>query len=144
MPYVPLKKQFTDVFNAYAAEGALLFEKHQTGEAAVLSHVCFKFSSQEAYADYVAAAHEIGTVSQEEFGGKQITWVRLAEPLEQNGLKLEWLEIVEPKTEKQAFNGVANIGYAVPSLPAAVKLQSADEKMLFRYQSQHAKAMARQ
>lgn len=129
-------KQFSDAFNLYAAEG----KAAQAG--AVLSHVCFKFASQEAYADYVTAAKALGTVTSEEFNGKEITWVRLAAPLEKDGQRLEYLELVEPRTEKHAFNGVANIGYAVPGLASAVKLPSSDKAMSFRYQSQHAKQMA--
>jgi predicted metalloenzyme YecM len=131
-----LKQQFSEVFNRYAAEGAGRYPD------AALSHVCFKFSSMEAYADYVAAARELGRVTQEEFNGKQITWCKLDEPLKNGALSLEWLELVEPRTEKHAFDGVANIGYAVPGMAEAVKSSSADGKMTFRYQKNHASAMA--
>lgn len=137
-----LTKQFTEVFNAYASDGASRYREAQPEAAPVLSHVCFKFSSLEAYAAYVESAREIGAVTQEQFNGKQITWVKLAAPLEKDGHKLEWLEMVEPRTEKHAFNGVANIGYAVKDLAGAVKLQSSDDKMLYRYQSLHAAEMA--
>lgn len=137
-----LKQQFSDVFNLYAAEGVAQFRQRDPAAAPVLSHVCFKFSSLESYADYVAAARELGRVTQEEFNGKQITWCRLSEPLQQGDLRLEWLEMVEPRTEKQASDGVANIGYAIPGLTDAVKLASSDNSMTFRYQSQHAASMA--
>jgi predicted metalloenzyme YecM len=130
-----LKKQFSDVFNAYALEGA-------ERQGAVLSHVCFKFSSMQAYAEYVAAAREIGSVTQEEFKGKQISWCRLNEPLQKGSHKLEWLEIIEPREEKNDFDGIANLGYYIPSLPATVKAPSTDGKMMFRYQPQHARDMA--
>lgn len=133
-----IAKQFSDAFNTYAAEGRSAYN----GDTPLLSHVCFKFASQEAYADYVSAAQALGRVTSEEFNGKEITWVQLAAPLEKDGLRLEYLELVEPRTEKHAFNGVANIGYAVPGLAAAVKLSSSDKEMSFRYQSQHAKQMA--
>jgi predicted metalloenzyme YecM len=132
----PIAKQFSDAFNHYAAEG------RAAHVGAELSHVCFKFASQEAYADYVTAAKDLGTVTSEQFNGKEITWVHLAAPLEKDGLLLEYLELVEPRTEKHAFNGVANIGYAVAGLSAAVKLASSDNAMSFRYQSLHAKQMA--
>ena len=132
-----LKQQFTEVFNSYAAEGVTRFD-----QPATLSHVCLKFTSLESYAGYVEAARELGRVTQEEFNGKQITWCKLNAPLQQGALRLEWLEMVEPKVEKNAFDGVANIGYCVPELKSAVKLSSADNAMTFRYQSQHATQMA--
>lgn len=131
-----LKQQFTDAFNKYAAEG----QGAQKG--AELSHICFRFASLEAYAEYVAAAREVGLVTQEQFRGKEITWVKLTAPLEKDGVKLEYLEMVEPKTERHAFNGVANIGYAVEGLAEVVRLDSSDKQMLFRYQGQHARQMA--
>lgn len=137
-----LKQQFSDVFNLYAAEGVARFSQQDASAAPVFSHVCFKFSSLEAYADYVAAARELGRGTQEEFNGKQITWCRLSEPLQQGDLRLEWLEMVEPRVERHAFDGVANIGYSVPGLKDAVKLASSDKAMTFRYQSQHAASMA--
>ena len=137
-----LTKQFTDVFNAYASDGAARYRETQPDATPVLSHVCFKFSSLEDYAGYVDAARSVGAVTQEQFNGKEITWVKLAAPLEKDGHRLEWLEMVEPLTEKHAFNGVANIGYAVKDLAGAVKLQSTDGKMLYRYQSLHAVDMA--
>ncbi|MEZ0224064.1 MAG: VOC family protein [Alphaproteobacteria bacterium] len=137
-----LKQQFSDVFNLYASEGIAWFSQQDPAAAPVFSHVCFKFSSFEAYADYVKAAQELGRVTQEEFNGKQITWCRLTEPLKKGDLTLEWLELVEPRTEKNAFDGVANIGYCVPGLADAVKQSSADKKMMFRYQANHAEKMA--
>src|SRR5262249_34822617 len=83
-----LKRQFSDVFNRYAAEGISAFTEPGAATAPALSHVCFKFSSQEAYAEYVEAAREIGQVTQEEFHGKQITWCKLAEPLQKGDLTL--------------------------------------------------------
>jgi hypothetical protein len=137
-----LRQQFSDVFNLYASEGIARFSQQDPAATPELSHVCFKFSSLEAYADYVAAARELGRVTQEEFNGKQITWCRLSEPLQQGDLRLEWLEMVEPRVERNAFDGVANIGYAVSGLKGAIKLVSSDKVMTFRYQSQHAAAMA--
>jgi predicted metalloenzyme YecM len=131
-----LKDQFTAAFDKYAKEG----QDAQAG--AELSHVCFRFETPEAYAEYVEAARGVGTVTQEQFRGKEITWVKLAQPLEKGGLRLEYLEMVEPRTERHAFNGVANIGYAVAGLNGVVKLPSADGDMAFRYQSQHARQMA--
>lgn len=135
-----LKQQMTAAFNAYAREGT----QRWTGGAgaAVLSHVCLKFTGLDAYARYVAVARELGVVTQETFKGKQITWCRLHTPLEHDGQRLEWLELVEPKLEQQAFDGVANIGYSVAGLPEAVRLTSQDAGMTFRYQSQHAAQMA--
>jgi predicted metalloenzyme YecM len=138
MSAIPLKKQFSDAFNAYAQEGISAYK----GDVPSLSHVCFKFSSLEKYTDYVEAARGIGRVTQEEFNGKQITWCRLTEPLKKGDLTLEWLELVEPRTEKNPFDGVANIGYCVPSLADPVKKSSADKEMLFRYQAIHAEKMA--
>lgn len=138
-----LKKQVSDVFNSYAQDGIDRFTQQfpAAGEP-VLSHLAFKFDSMEAYAETVAAAHALGRVTQEQFNGKEITWVRLAAPLEKNGLRLEYLEMVEPKTERHAFNGVANIGYAVEGLADVKKLPSSDGGTSFRYQSQHARQMA--
>lgn len=135
-----LKHQMTAAFNAYAREGAQRWQ----GDAkpAVLSHVCLKFTTLDAYARYVAAARELGVVTQEIFKGKEITWCRLAQPLEGQGQRLEWLELVEPRLEQQGYDGVANIGYSVAGLPEAVRLVSQDAGMTFRYQSQHAAQMA--
>ncbi len=135
-----LAQQITAAFNAYAAEGVRSWQGDEG--RAVLSHVCLKFTGLDAYARYVAAARELGVVTQEVFKGKQITWCRLAQPLEHDGQRLEWLELVEPKLEQQAYDGVANIGYSVAGLPEAVRLASKDAGMTFRYQSQHAAQMA--
>jgi hypothetical protein len=137
-----LKKQFSDVFNLYAAEGVTRYQQQDSSAAPVLSHACFRFSSLKSYADHVDAAHDLGRMTQEEFNGKQITWCRLDEPLQQGSLRLEWLEMVEPRVEKHPFDGVANLGYAVADLTAAIKLPSSDKAMTFRYQAQHAKDMA--
>lgn len=138
-----LKKQYSAIFNAYASEGQNKFAQHDPHAGAPeLSHVCFKFSSMEKYADYIEAAHEIGVVTREHFNGKEITWVKLSEPVIKDGQKLEWLEFVEPRSEKNAFDGPAYVGFAVPSLAGAVKLPSSDGETYFRYQSLHARQMA--
>lgn len=135
-----LKAQMTAAFNAYASEGVRSW-KDRSGTAE-LSHVCLKFTSLQSYAEYVAAARNLGVVTQEMFKGKEITWCRLSHPLEHDGQRLEWLELVEPRFEQQAFDGVANIGYSVTGLPEAVRIASNDSAMTFRYQAQHATQMA--
>lgn len=137
-----LKQQISDAFNAYAVEGIACFKEQQLDATPVLSHICFKFTSMETYADYVEAARDIGTVTQKYFNGKQVSWCHLKEPLQAGKLKLEWLEMVEPCFEKNAFDGVDNIGYMMPKMPAAMKLPSTDGKMQFRCQSLHASTMA--
>lgn len=138
-----LKQQYAAIFNAYASEGLAKFtQEHADAAAPVLSHVCFKFSSQEAYEQYVESAREIGTVTSEQFNGKEITWVKLNEPVVKDGQKLEWLELVEPRAEKNPFDGPTYVGYAVPGLAGAVKLPSNDGATYFRYQSLHATQMA--
>lgn len=137
----PLKQQITDAFNAYASEGLRIWSEERP-HVPVLSHVCLKFASMDAYTNYVEAARALGRVTQEMFKGKQITWCRLDQPLEHEGVRLDWLEFVEPRFEQHPHDGVANIGYSVAGLPDAVKLTSRDANMMFRYQGQHANDMA--
>ncbi len=134
-----LKEQFTKAFQSLAQEGIDSFKDGTP----VLSHVCFKFKGQESYQAYVAAARELGQVSQEEFNGKQITWCKLKEPLKKSDLTLHVLELVEPKEEKNAFDGVTSIGYSVADLSKTVKQQTKDANVIYRYQSQHASEMAK-
>jgi|GEM_PF-5718349 hypothetical protein len=103
-----------------------------------LSHLCFKFKSEADYRATIESAQHLGVINHKEFGGKEITWCRLNAPI----LSLEWLELVQPKTESNAYNGLTAIGYAVPELATAVKIQSADGKITFRYQPKHAAQLA--
>lgn len=139
-----LKSKFSAAFNASAQDGIDRFrQKFPDAGTPELSHVAFKFTSLESYAETVAAAQVLGTVTHEHFGGKEITWVKLKEPLEKGGLTLEWLELVEPRDEKNSFDGVTSIGFSVPSLDKTIKLPTEDDNVIFRYQSQHARQMAR-
>lgn len=134
-----LQKHVVDAFNLHAAAGIEAF-KAVSAEEPRLSHVCLKFESLAAYAETVKSARELGTVTQQEFKGKQITWCRLQIPAEKNGLKLEWIELVEPKHETNPFNGVTSIAYAVEKLEETVKI-SAQDGMIYRYQNKHAEVL---
>lgn len=134
-----LKEHFTKAFDTLAAAGQ---QKFGDGRAE-LSHVCFKFKSPASYQATVDTARSFGHVTQEIHKGKEITWCRLAAPLKKGELTLEFLELVEPKEELNPFDGVTSIGFYVEGLPAAVKLLSADENVIYRYQGQHAREMAK-
>ncbi len=117
-----------------ADKGVKDFEGDKTP---ILSHICFKFNSQSDYLKAVDSAHQLGEVKHQEFKGKQITWCKLNTPFEKGSLKLEWLELVEPK-KPNTFNGVTSVGYCVPNLKETVKIVSPEESVIFRYQSKHA------
>lgn len=129
-----LLQQATDAFHLYADKG----RKALDNISPVLSHVCFKFTDTKAYQTYVEAACELGLVTQEQFNGKEISWCKLQQPLSKDDLVLEWLEMVEPKVETNAFNGVTSLGYYAADLSQTIKLPTADENIIYRYQSQQA------
>jgi hypothetical protein len=133
-----LKEQFSRAFHQWAQEGI----DRMSAQSPTLSHICFKFTDAASYAAGVEAARDLGKVTQEQFKGKEITWCHLRAPLKQDGLTLEWLELVEPKSEPAATNGVSSIGYAIPGMKEAVKIPSKDGNVIFRYQSQHAAGLA--
>lgn len=140
-----LREQFTSAVTLWAKEGlSRLREQDINAPATVLSHVCFKFTDSAAYEETVAAARTLGAVTQQAFGGKQISWCRLDEPVRLQGLALHWLELVEPKTEKSPASGVSSLGYFVSGLKDTVKIPSADGRVTFRYQPKHASALAGQ
>lgn len=116
----------------YVAEGAAHHADAQ------LSHLCFKFKNEADYRTIIESARTLGAITHKEFGGKEITWCRLNAPI----LTLEWLELVQPKTEANDFNGVTAIGYANPAIKDVVKIKSSDDAVLFRYQSLHASVLA--
>jgi len=131
------QQQLRDAFEKYAADGVSAYDVPERAQA-VLSHVCFKFESVAMYQDYVAAAQDTGDVFQAVFKGKEVSWCRLYSPLVQGNLALEWIEMVEPRHEANAFNGVTALGYFVKDLESTVKVPSADERITFRYQPMHA------
>lgn len=116
----------------YAPEGTA------QNPAATLSHLCFKFKCEADYRTTIESARGMGVIHHKEFGGKEITWCRLTPPI----LSLEWLELVQPKTENNAYNGVTSIGYAMSTLNDVIKIQSKDKKITFRYQPRHASELA--
>jgi hypothetical protein len=136
-----LREDVSEAFNRHAAAGITAYAGRR--DATVLSHVCFKFDSMEAYRETIESAKELGTVTQEEFNGKEISWCKLATPLEKGLLKLEWLEFVEPRSENHPFTGVSSIGYAVAGLTEPVKIPSDDDRVVYRYQGKHASELAK-
>lgn len=138
-----LMEQTTRAFTALARQGVERFTgQYPAHPAPRLSNICFKFTGPESYAAYTAAARQIGVVTSQIFKGKEITWCKLHTPLRQDSLTLEWLELVEPKEETNTFDGVTSIGYAVPNLTETVKLPSDHPEIIFRYQENHASALA--
>lgn len=123
--------------NGLAAEGAA--HRPAGNTLPQLSHLCFKFKSEADYRATIESARHLGSVNHKEFGGKEITWCRLNAPI----LTLEWLELVQPKTETNAFNGITAIGYAIPELTDVVKIKSSDPAVIFRYQAPHANTLAK-
>ena len=121
-------------FKNHAGSGIKALKLQQPDFSPVLSHICFKFTDMTSYQEAIEAAKELGTVSNEQFNGKEISWCKLDNPIKSDDLTLEWLEMVEPKIEKNAFNGITSIGYYVPELADVVKIQSIDEAILYRYQ----------
>ena len=139
-----LKQQFIDAFTKHAPDGIARFKnEYPDSPAPRLSHVCFKFKNPDSYGAYVASARTLGTVTQETFKGKQISWCKLNAPLQKGGLTLEWLELVEPRFEQNDFDGVTSIGYCVPNLPDVVKIPLPGTPVIFRYQALHAAEMAK-
>jgi len=136
-----LNEQLLDAFNTYGEEG-LDALKDQQSDMPVLSHICFKFASLSTYKAYIQAGNEIGTVTHQRFKDKEISWCKLDQALQNGNLRLEWVELVEPKVENATPDGVSSIGYCVPDLKQTIKLQSKDAKILFRYQANHASDMA--
>ncbi len=137
-----LEKQAARSFASYVDEGIACFQAGHPRMTIVPSHICFKFSSLAAYADGVVAARALGDVTWSDVNGRQIAWCRLREPLQAGGLWLKWLEMVEPRLEKNAFDGVTGIVYWAPGLETVEKRVSADGKMAFRYQSRDATMLA--
>lgn len=131
-----LLNEINVALRVYAPEGAS--QNPTPGAIPALSHLCFKFKSEADYRTTIQSAQNLGAITLKEFGGKEITWCRLSAPI----LSLEWLELVQPKTEANAYNGLTAIGYAVPALKDVVKIQSKDGKITFRYQPLHAKELA--
>lgn len=129
-------------FNALSLHGAggfTAFDKHvpDSINKPVLSHICFKFENINAYKDHVTAADSLGHLKSEIFNGKEITWCKLHQPITKNDLRLEWLEIVEPKTERNAFNGVTSLGFYANGLTEVIKIPTMDENIIYRYMGQN-------
>lgn len=139
-----MKNQFTDALTRWGAEGVERFRAEgPPGEVTpALSHVCFKFGSAADYAAAKAMAGDLGAVIRKNHNGKEIVWCRLHDPVQSKGLRLEWLELVEPKGEPAAISGISAIGYAVSGLAEVVKIPSRDGGVIFRYQSRHAAELA--
>lgn len=134
----------TETLNYHARRGMDAFCKWNPDQPApVLSHICFKFADLESYRAYKAAAETLGSVSTREFNGKEIAWCRLNAPWQQGNLSLEWVEMVEPRTETHPANTVASIGYAVETIGDPLKYDSDDAGIIYRYQSRHAAQLAR-
>lgn len=129
----------------YAFTGIEAFRAGQGRDSAApaLSHLCFKFRDHAAYESAIAAARVVGTVTQKDFKGKQITWCRLHQPIPADDLRLEWLELVQPADTPHTDNGITAVGYAVAGLADVVKIPSPDGRVIFRYQSHHAAELAR-
>lgn len=126
-----IQQQAAAAFEQYAHEGVLGLALAPV--TPTISHICFKFQSMESYKRYIEAAERFSLVSHEQFKGKEITWCKLDAPLVKDDIVLEWLEMVEPKTEQNEFDGVTSIGYVVPGLPDMIKNFSEDKAILFRY-----------
>lgn len=140
-----IKSQFIDALSRWGAEGLERFSVAGIGRefSPALSHICFKFKSEAEYAAYVVAMETQGAVTRMVHNGKEIVWCRLHSPALHGNLRLEWLELVEPKFEPPAVSGVSGIGYVVPGLPDVVKIPSQDGAVTFRYQPRHAAELAR-
>lgn len=123
----------TAAFNAHAQEGIHAWRQSGTP---VLRHICLKFSSLAAYAETIAEAAALGPVVTEEFNGKEIAWCKMKQPLESADNTVAWIEMVEPRLETNAFDGVTSIGYSVEGLTGVVKLPSKDAGVLYRYMGQ--------
>lgn len=132
-----LEKEILKAFNRYAREGVDAFKSQHENAAPELSHLCLKFGDMPDYDATVVAAGKIGTVMRQQFNGKEIAWCHLQQPLRGGNISVEWLEMVEPKLEKNPFSGVSSLGYRVADLPELVKIQSGDDRVLFRYLGRH-------
>ncbi len=139
-----LSHQFAEAFIKYARDGIACFEnEHPEKPLPHVSHICFKFTGTVSYRAYVEAARALGTVKQQMFKGKEISWCKLNEPLHDGDLAVEWVELVEPHTEKNGFDGVTSLGYYVPGLNETIKIPVTGASVIYRYQSQHAAELAK-
>lgn len=128
----------THAFNKYAVDGIDTYRAQNLDSLPDPSHICLKFTDLAAYDETKAAAAALGPVYTEQFNGKEIAWCKLRQPLKNLDTDIEWLEMVEPKLEKNSFNGVTSLGYRVQGLGNdVVKLESADKKVIFRYTGRH-------
>lgn len=129
---IDLLEQTRQTLDTYAAEGTQKLQQIHPDLKPNITHICFKFTDMDSYADSVKAASKLGTVTAETFNGKQISWCLLDNPVTTNDFALSWLELVEPK-QPNPTNSATALAFKANGLDETVKLQSDDDRMTFRY-----------
>jgi hypothetical protein len=139
-----LKTSCQTVFERLGPEGAALFRDRFPGKGEPApSHLCVRFKTGSVYRACVEAAREWGTLSVRPYRGREITWCRLNEAFAAGGMRLHWLELVEPGDEPHKTNEVTAIVYAVGELGRVEKIAAPGaEPVVFRYQKFSAERLA--